>query len=156
MGISFFKKHNPLSPLLHIIRILLVYSLDKSGSLDTAESLYRQLNSRGFHFVPKFLVANKSDILQSERRLTVEDGIQKAEKLNIPLIETSALGHDSVVCMVRDVIRKCDVDAKTTNTGCRGVDGLLSPSNQETTTTTSWFARLKCKLQGRVSEKTNN
>ena len=105
-----------------------------------AETLVRQIDARGFPFVPKFLVANKTDIVAEQRTLSVEDGRRKAKELNMSFLETTAIGTDSVILLFRDVIRSCEKDAGETETR-EAKDERTSPNHN------SFFARLKFKLQ---------
>lgn len=122
--------------------ILIVYSLDKADSLQVAESLVRQIDARGFPFVPKFLVANKTDIVASRRKLSVEDGRQKAKELNIAFSEATAIGTDSVILLFREVIRRCEKEDEAAETPNEDAEKKQPAPNHE-----SWFAKLKFKLQ---------
>lgn len=75
---------------------LIVYDVSHRESFDHAKSWFERAKQLGGEDIEAVLVGNKSDIDIFARQVSAEEGVQLAEELGIPFIETSALNGSNV------------------------------------------------------------
>ena len=73
----------------------IVYDITSTQSFDDVEKWYEEIIKITEKGISLILVGNKSD-LESERKVTVEMGQNKAKNLNCPFFETSALNNTHI------------------------------------------------------------
>ena len=73
----------------------IVYDITSTQSFDDVEKWYEEIIKITEKGIALILVGNKSD-LESERKVTVEMGQNKAKNLNCPFFETSALNNTHI------------------------------------------------------------
>ncbi|ANZ75963.1 BA75_02242T0 [Komagataella pastoris] len=100
---------------------LLVYSVDDPNSLKELERIREQvLRIKDNSNMPIVLVGNKSDLVET-RKLTPQDGIEKAANWNCSFYETSALNKSNVdnvfVNVVEQIIRREETKTNGTSAG---------------------------------------
>lgn len=83
---------------------VLVYSIDSRNSLEVCQIIYEKLiEISGNPNVPIVLVGNKND-LHMDRKITYEEGKQKAEGMKAVFLETSAKENQCVLDIFHKVI----------------------------------------------------
>lgn len=87
---------------------VLVYSIDSPHSFEVCRSIHVKLiDLLGANSVPIILVGNKSD-LQSDRRVSHEQGKKLAEEMKAVFLETSAKENQNVEEIFRKVIAQME------------------------------------------------
>jgi len=87
---------------------VLVYSIDSPHSFEVCRSIHVKLiDLLGSNSVPIILVGNKSD-LQSDRRVSHEQGKKLAEEMKAVFLETSAKENQNVEEIFRKVIAQME------------------------------------------------
>ena len=74
---------------------LVVYDITKASTFEAVEKWVKELRNIGGNDVVITLVGNKTD-LKHMRSVNKEDGMEKAEKLGLAYIETSALNNSCI------------------------------------------------------------
>lgn len=75
--------------------IIMVYDVTKQDSFDHVNDWLREVNRYATEETCKLLVGNKCDKVK-EKKVSFDDAKEFADKLNIPLLETSAKNADNV------------------------------------------------------------
>ena len=70
----------------------IVYDITSSQSFENIEKWYEEISKTGDKGLSLVLIGNKCD-LEDERKVTIEQGENKARDLNCPFFETSALNN---------------------------------------------------------------
>lgn len=87
--------------------IILVYSCDNRESFEHITNWIRQADQSAPMNSRKILIGNKSDLDESKRVVTIEEGRSLAEKHNIPFFETSAKWNlninEAFECLAKEV-----------------------------------------------------
>ena len=73
----------------------IVYDITSQQSFDDVEKWYEEISKITEKNISIILVGNKCD-LESERKVTIEMGEEKAKNLNCPFYETSALNNTHI------------------------------------------------------------
>ena len=88
----------------------IVYDITSQQSFDDVEKWYEEISKITEKNISIILVGNKCD-LESERKVTIEMGEEKAKNLNCPFYETSALNNthiDTVFqTITEDIYNRC-------------------------------------------------
>ena len=88
----------------------IVYDITSTQSFDDVEKWYEEIIKITEKGISLILVGNKSD-LESERKVTVEMGQNKAKNLNCPFFETSALNNTHIETVFQtiseDIYNRC-------------------------------------------------
>ena len=70
--------------------IILVYSIENRESFQNVETWKKQIEDHSDIHTCCILLANKCDLDEKERKVTLEEGKKLAEKYEMPFFETSA------------------------------------------------------------------
>mmetsp|Transcript_29447 Transcript_29447/g.49913 ORF Transcript_29447/g.49913 Transcript_29447/m.49913 type:complete len:206 (+) Transcript_29447:58-675(+) len=85
---------------------MLVYAIDDKMSFDNVSLLREQIvRTKDSDDIPMVLIANKSDISDSERKVTTEEGRALAKEFNIPFFETSAKENTNCTAPFQQAVR---------------------------------------------------
>jgi len=76
--------------------IVIVYDCCDRDSFNNVQSWVEEVNKYANANTSMVLVANKSDASSDERKVSAEEGLQKARQLNMAFLETSAKTGDGV------------------------------------------------------------
>jgi len=104
---------------------LCMYAINNRFSFDEANNFYKQiLRVKDCDEFPCIFLANKCDLEESQRVVSIKEGQEFAERLKCKIFETSAKKNVNVdeafYALVREVIKyqrkKCSTEAK--NSGC--------------------------------------
>lgn len=74
----------------------IIYDVTNKSSFDNVEKWLMDLRKNGNENISILLIGNKSDLINN-REVSMNDGLNKSEKLNISFIETSALNGDNII-----------------------------------------------------------
>ena len=87
-----------------------VYDITRKDSFDSVEKWVNDLISSADRKLTIIVIGNKND-LEEQRTITKEEGQEKANKLNVAFLETSALSGDNLdkafEMMMKEVYKKC-------------------------------------------------
>merc|ERR1712150_390989 len=111
--------------------IALVYDVTDPASFMHIDEWFDEVNRNSNQSIAKILIGNKCD-LESERKISTNEGKKKAEELGMIFMETSAKSATNVDAtfqtMSVELIKNRDKQG-TPSQGPRGNVGLLTPKN---------------------------
>ena len=88
----------------------IVYDITRKASFESVERWVNDLNAAADKKLTILLIGNKCD-LEDQRQVTKEQGEEKAGKLEMAFMETSALSGENLdkafIMMVKEVYKKC-------------------------------------------------
>ena len=87
--------------------IILIYDITSISTFENVKSWVSQIHEEISDKVVIYLVANKID-MEEERKIKKEEGIQLAEELGVPFIETSAKTGENIDDIFNDIIERID------------------------------------------------
>lgn len=82
--------------------ILLVFDVTRSSTFSNIKNWYKTATKYGLSSVPRILVANKID-LKDERKIILPMIKHRADELNCPYLETSALTGENIELLFKNV-----------------------------------------------------
>ena len=87
-----------------------VYDITRKSSFDSIDKWINDLTSAADKKLTVVVIGNKSD-LEDQRQITKEQGQEKASKLNVAFLETSAFSGENLdkafEMMINEVYKKC-------------------------------------------------
>ncbi|CAN6644256.1 rheb-like protein Rhb1p [Trichomonascus vanleenenianus] len=108
----------------HLIGIhgyMLIYSVASRASFDMIPIIRDKiLNATGTEHLPMVIVGNKTDLDESQRQVSSEEGAQLAASLKLPFVETSAKKNANVDKAFEALISEIErsSDSGEAKTGC--------------------------------------
>ncbi len=94
----------------------IVYDITRKQSFDSIEKWVADITSVADKKISIILIGNKSD-LEDQRQVTKEQGQEKANKLQVAFLETSAFSGDNLEkafgMMINEVYKKCHEEMLT-------------------------------------------
>lgn len=89
---------------------IIVFSLTSKQSFNDSKLIREQiLRVKGTEKVPIVLAANKSDLTETEREVSIEEGYTLANEWCVPYIETSAKNSTIVNCLFAEIVKEMNV-----------------------------------------------
>ena len=88
---------------------IIVYDITRKLTFDNIDKWIADLKINGDENIMIFLVGNNSD-LNDNREVSKDEGINKSEKYNVPLLETSALQGDNISRVFEELIQSVYVN----------------------------------------------
>ena len=93
--------------------MILLYDITSEQTFENVEKWYQEIIKTSEKGISIILVGNKCD-LESERKITIEMGQDKARNLNCPFFETSALNSTNIETVFQsiseDIYNRCKND----------------------------------------------
>ena len=84
---------------------LLVYDIKRYPTFENLEKWMNEINEKVKGSLKMMIIGNKSD-LNDERKVDIENALEKAKLLNIPFMETSALDSTNIQNAFENILRE--------------------------------------------------
>ena len=84
---------------------LLVYDITRYPTFENLEKWMNEINEKVKGSLKMMIIGNKSD-LNDERKVDIENALEKAKLLNIPFMETSALDSTNIQNAFENILRE--------------------------------------------------
>ena len=85
--------------------VLLVYDITRYTTFENLEKWMNEINEKVKGSLKMMIIGNKSD-LNDERKVDIENALEKAKLLNIPFMETSALDSTNIQNAFENILRE--------------------------------------------------
>ena len=94
--------------------VLLVYDITRLTTFEDVEKWMNELCDRVKGPLKMMLIGNKSDLIE-DRKITTEMALEKAQLLNMPLLETSALNSNNIHKAFENILKEMYKEIKKEN-----------------------------------------
>jgi small GTP-binding protein len=90
---------------------LIVYDITRTITFEDIEKWKNEINEKVKGSLKLMLIGNKCD-LKDERKVSIEEALEKAKLLNIPLMETSALDSTNIQKAFESILKEMNKEFK--------------------------------------------